>query len=86
MQPELGRRRHRRSDITISLVSRGYAVGCYVRSPSQRWKYVAASSASYPVMRVHSLSWAAWLSRNAHRRPSMLISGFHRFGPLRSRP
>jgi hypothetical protein len=51
MQPALGRRRHRRSNNTISLVSRGYVVGCYVRSPSQRWKCVAASSASHPVMR-----------------------------------
>jgi hypothetical protein len=76
MQPALGRRRHRRSDITISLVSRGYAVGCYVRSPSQRWKYVAASSASYPVMRVHSLSWAAWLSRDTHRGPLCLSPVF----------
>jgi hypothetical protein len=51
MQPALRRRRHRRSDTTISLVSRGYAVGCYARSPSQRWKCIAASSARHPFMR-----------------------------------
>jgi hypothetical protein len=69
MQPEFGRRRHRRSDITILLVSRGYVVGCYVRSPSQRWKCVAASSARHPVMRaIFPLLSPAWLSRDTHRR------------------
>jgi hypothetical protein len=85
MQPALGRRRHRRINTTISLVSRGYAVGftCVLIAAVEMRR---GSARFAPVMRVHSLSWAAWLSRDTHRRPSMLISGFHRFDPLRSHP
>jgi hypothetical protein len=48
MQPKLGRRRHRRSDITISLVSRGYAVGCYVQSHRSGGSALQASFARHP--------------------------------------
>jgi hypothetical protein len=73
----LGRRRHRRSDITISLVSRGYVVGCYVRSPSQRWKCVAASSARHPVMRgILPLLSPPVPSCDANGRPSSVYLRF----------
>jgi hypothetical protein len=75
MQPALGRRRHRRINTTISLVSRGYAVGftCVLIAAVEMRR---GSARFAPVMRVHSLSWAAWLSRDTHRGPLCLSPVF----------